>query len=208
MKAIIATLSTDRFATYLKASGFDQKRALDLYLWNAELGAAFHLPIQTVEIALRNRVNHALVSEFGQNWWQDTKLLARLDPARFDDLRLVKTRLQKRDLKLQTGQIVASLSFGFWTGMLKSRYNPDLWTRQFRTSFPYFPLLDTQRSLAQACSRIANFRNRVSHHEPIFNKDLSVIHGEILRTLLWICSATHDWIKPFCEVPSLLRTKP
>jgi hypothetical protein len=208
MKTIIATLSNERFATYLRAAGYDQARALNLYLWNAELGGGFHLPIQAVEIALRNKVNQALVSEFGQNWWRNDRFLALLDQPRSADLQLVKTRLQSRGLNLQTGQIVASLSFGFWAGMLQTRYNPNIWTKQFQKSFPDFPMSQSMRRLAQSCSRIANFRNRVSHHEPIFNKDLSAIHSEILRTLAWLCPDTHAWVKPICRVPKLLRSKP
>jgi len=39
--------------------------ALALYLWNAQLGAAFHVPIQAVEVALRNSVNKALILSNG-----------------------------------------------------------------------------------------------------------------------------------------------
>ena len=61
-------ISAERFSTYLTAAGHDESRALLLYLWNARMGEAFHLPIQAVEVGLRNCVDHALRSEFGAIW--------------------------------------------------------------------------------------------------------------------------------------------
>jgi hypothetical protein len=58
---VIDTMSQRRFETYLQAAGHDRDRAVALYVWNAKIGASFHIPIQAAEVALRNRVNHALV---------------------------------------------------------------------------------------------------------------------------------------------------
>jgi hypothetical protein len=123
-KLIIATLSRRRFDTYHIAAGHDAERALALYLWNAKLGASFHVPIQAIEVALRNRVNRALMTEFGPNWWSAHRLGLLLDRERINDLETVKSRISRKKLRLDTDQIVASLSFGFWVGMLQAKYNP------------------------------------------------------------------------------------
>ena len=64
-RSLIETLrpviSVGRLGTYLVAAGFDPSRALQLYIWNARVGEAFHLPIQAVEVGLRNRINDALL---------------------------------------------------------------------------------------------------------------------------------------------------
>jgi hypothetical protein len=65
--AILVAISPDRFLTYLKASGHDVNRALRLYLWNARIGEGFHIPIQAVEVALRNSVNTALSNVYTPN---------------------------------------------------------------------------------------------------------------------------------------------
>ena len=62
--ALKLSISSDRLATYLKATGFDDDRALRLYLWNAIVGEAFHLPIQAVEVGLRNCINFALCADY------------------------------------------------------------------------------------------------------------------------------------------------
>jgi hypothetical protein len=72
---VIQTLSNERFGKYLTAAGGDIDRAIRLYVWNSHVGEAFHTPIQTVEVALRNSINHALVAKFGANWWQDPGFL-------------------------------------------------------------------------------------------------------------------------------------
>ena len=69
----IVTLSQQRFDTYIKAAGHNQPRAFALYVWNAKIGASFHILVQAIEVALRNKVNHALVAEFGADWWSEPK---------------------------------------------------------------------------------------------------------------------------------------
>jgi hypothetical protein len=83
--AIVTAISPDRFKTYLTAAGHNQERALRLYLWNARLGEAFHMPIQAVEVALRNNVNLALSNVYTANWWECKNLYDLLDEERRAD---------------------------------------------------------------------------------------------------------------------------
>lgn len=201
-------ISDERLGTYLTAAGFDADRALKLYVWNAQVGEAFHLPIQAVEVGLRNRINIALVSEFGTDWWKQGRLLALLDHERTADLNLVLRRIRNRKLKAGTGQIVAGLSFGFWLGMLQKRYNPSLWSSQLRSAFPSLPADRNRASLAVAAARVVTLRNRIWHHEPIIGRDLSADHGTVMTVLEWICPVKAAWVRPYCRVPQLLRQKP
>lgn len=205
---VIGTLSVRRFDTYLHAAGHDRDRAIALYIWNAKLGAAFHIPIQAVQVALRNRVNHALVAEFGPEWWKERRFVALADRERSRDLRTVRSRIAHRGLTLETDQIVAGLSFGFWVGMLQPKYNPVLWGAHLRTSFPHLPAGENRDSLFRLASSVANFRNRISHHEPLIKADGSKVYGEVMRLLTWVCPHTAGWIRPHCEVPKILRVKP
>ncbi len=201
-------ISDDRLGTYLTAAGFDADRALELYLWNAEVGEAFHLPIQAVEVALRNRIHAALAAEFGSDWWRSTKLLGVLDDDRKADLALVLKRIRNRKLTLGSGQVVAGLSFGFWVGMLQARYNPLLWGGRLHTAFPDYPGNRNRASLAQAASRVAWLRNRIRHHEPIIRLDLSREYGTVMTLLGWLSTPKADWVRARSRVPGLLRSKP
>lgn len=201
-------ISDDRLGTYLTAAGFDADRALRLYVWNALVGEAFHLPIQAVEVGLRNRINGALCAKFGADWWQEPKFLLIADRERKEDISLALRRIKKRGAKATTGQIVATLSFGFWVGMLQARYNPPIWGGQLRTAFPSLPADRNRYDLAAAAKRIADFRNRIWHHEPIVKMNLSAEFAAVMDLLAWICPVKAAWVRPHCRVQVLLRQKP
>ena len=128
--AIQAAISPSRFATYLVAAGHNEERALNLYMWNAQLGEAFHIPIQGVEVGLRNCINVALANVYTPNWWECKGLHDTLDEDRRADLALVLRRIRNRKLELCIDQVVAGLSLGFWVGILGGAYNAPIWSRQ------------------------------------------------------------------------------
>lgn len=202
------TISADRLGTYLTAAGFKEDRALRLYIWNAHVGEAFHLPIQATEVGLRNRINAALVTEFGADWWQDAKFLSLGDRERKADIETARRRISNRGATLCTAQIVATLSFGFWIGLLQPRYNPDVWSKHLRASFPSLPADKSRYDLADAAKRVADLRNRIWHHEPVFRMDLSEEYAAVRQLLSWICPVKEGWVRPECRVPALLRQKP
>jgi hypothetical protein len=205
---IRATISASRFATYLKAAGHDEARALQLYLWNAQLGEAFHTPIQAVEVGLRNCINGALVREFTPNWWECANLFRLLDKERETDIATVLKRIRNRNQELCTDQVVAGLSFGFWVGILHGRYNPPIWGRQLRASFPHLPAGRSRKSLSEDAGTVATLRNRIWHHEPLINRNISQDFATVMRLLEWICPVKAAWIRRHCRVPQILRQKP
>ena len=206
--AIVHSISYDRFGTYLAASGFDVQRALKLYIWNAQMGEAFHMPVQAVEVALRNTIDAALAARFGKTWWDNPDYLKMAGHQSRGDLATVQMRIQKRGLSVTTGPIVAGLSFGFWVAMLQPGFNPGLWSSQLRLAFPNLPQVESRNSLFRSARRVVFLRNRISHHEPIFKRDLLADFAEVMKLLKWICPDTHDWIRPHCRVPELMRRKP
>ncbi len=58
-------LSEARVSTYLAAADLD--RALELYIWNAEISAAFMVPLHICEVSIRNSISDALASVYGDN---------------------------------------------------------------------------------------------------------------------------------------------
>ncbi|MEN9873284.1 MAG: hypothetical protein RL186_181 [Pseudomonadota bacterium] len=206
--AIIDSLSSDRFTTYLDAAGRNPERALQLYAWNARVGEAFYIPCQAVEIGLRNRINHALIAQFGADWWNNERFLKMADKPRNNDLVLVQKRIENRRLPLVTGQIVAGLSFGFWAGMLQARYNPDVWSRQLRKSFPQLPAHIDRKTLSDSILHLLELRNRISHHEPLIRRDLLQDHSRAMQVLNWLCPTKAAWLKPYCRAPIIVREKP
>lgn len=206
--AILGAISVDRFNTYLAAAGYDQERALELYLWNARLGEAFHTPIQAAEVALRNRINLALSSVYTPNWWECSNLWSILDDERKGDLSVVLQRIRNRELELYTGQVVAGLSFGFWVGILDGRYNPPIWGGQLRRAFPSLPRGRSRKSLHTTVRHVATLRNRISHHEPLIGRDSLADFSNLMALIEWICPEKAIWIRPHCRVPQIVRNRP
>ena len=201
-------LSEGRLGTYLTAAGFDEDRALQLYLWNAAIGEAFHLPIQAVEVALRNRISGALIHVYGGDWWKNPDFLKLAERERKADLATAQRRIGNRGTPLVTGQIVASLSFGFWVGMLQAAYNPPIWGAMLRPTFGSLPADKNRYDLVAQAKRVADLRNRIWHHEPIIKMSLSEEYAAVMLLLGWLCPIKQAWIRPKCRVPALLREKP
>lgn len=206
--ALLRVISADRFSTYLVAAGHNPTRALDLYIWNAHIGEAFHTPIQAVEVALRNCVNCGLIAKYGQDWWQDDDLAEELDEERTGDLAQVLRRISNRNLTLCNGQVVAGLSFGFWVGMLSRRYNPSIWSQHLRISFPFLPAGIGRDDIFKKAGEIAFLRNRISHHEPLIKRNISADYSTVMAFLAWLCPTKLKWIRANCRVPQVLRLKP
>jgi len=202
------TISSDRLGTYLTAAGFDNDRALRLYVWNAKIGEAFHFSIQAVEVGLRNCINAALCAQFGADWWDADDFLALIDHERKKDLTTAKQRIANRGVTLCTAQVVANLSFGFWVGMLQPRYNPNLWSRQLRVAFSKLPDDKNRYDLAASAKQVADLRNRIWHHEPVFRMSLADEFRQVMIVLGWICPIKAKWVRENSAVMALLRQRP
>lgn len=203
-----ATLSQPRIAAYRQAAGYDEIRTLQLYRWNTQLGEAFHLPVQAVEIALRNRINTVLVARYNDDWWNDPRFFHDASLKQRAQIEEVKARIARRGAPVVTGQIVAGLSFGFWVSMLDARFNPALWSAQLTTVFPHLPN-GTSRDAAQKLMRqIAEFRNRIWHHEPIFKDNTTLHYSNCMKALGWLCAHQKAWVKPQCTVMQVVRSRP
>ena len=201
-------ISPLRMGTYLQATGQDADRALALYLWNAKVSEAFHLPIQAYEVGLRNRVSDGLSTIYGTSWWSDPRFLKEAGRKREADIKVVLDRLASKQVPLGTGQVIAGLSFGFWVAMLHRRHHINVWSSELRIAFPHLPHKVDHKQLHKRSIEIADFRNRISHHEPIFKRNLLSDYGKCMEALSWICPTKAAWIKPHCRVAAMMREKP
>lgn len=203
-----ATISQPRLATYLMAAGHNEARALQMYRWNAQLGEAFHLPVQAVEIATRNRISSALVLHFGPDWWRAQSFLDLATLKQHRQLEETQQRIERRGSQLVTGQVVAGLSFGFWVSILDARFNPQVWSQSLAVAFPHLPENRTRQEAQNLIRRIADFRNRIWHHEPIFKDNTTAHYSDCMTALSWLCAHKKAWIKPQCTVMQVMRARP
>lgn len=124
--AVEANLSLERFASYVSAQRGDRLQALKLYEANTLLSEALYGSLQGLEVLVRNAIHAKLNTTLGRSDWYDTSVLQQYERQRVDDL---KARLADRYplATVHPGQVVATLTFGFWASLTNKSYHRPLW---------------------------------------------------------------------------------
>ena len=203
---ILPSLSADRFEPYLKAVGYDQSRAFKLYMWNLHLSSAFYPLLASIEVALRNRIILCLKEAFGDQWWDSAQFQSLLGKRGKGILLRAVKEVVKSDRALTDGRITAELSFGFWTNMFLPKYEAHL-LQCFCAETPLAEAISREQILDR-CNKIRVLRNRISHHETLIGRNITLDYSETLELLRWICPDTADWIKPELKIMALVRQRP
>jgi len=172
-------LSPSRISTYEASSGVidpNDPSAVALYAWNAKISAAFFVPLHFCEVVVRNAVSEALEFLYGPRWpWDPTLSLSLPDPRRAysprKDLRNVAA------IQPSTGKVIPELKFVFWQEIFALRHGVRIWDIHYRTVFPFHDpaktVIELRRKMFHDLGQIRQLRNRIAHHEPIFNRSLS-----------------------------------
>ena len=223
---IDAWLSTARLSRYVVCANGDRGRAIALYEWNAQVSAAFQRDLAHLEVALRNAYDTAASSHWtGPGHWL-------LDDAAQVFAPVLRTKhtsrggqrakytadinRKPRDLvtravrdaggpRATAGKVVAELNFGFWRYLSSSAHEKTLWVPLLHHAFP--PA--TKRADIDArIGRLHALRNRASHHEPLFQVDLSARFADLVTVAgeLHPQLATH--LAATSRVSSLLQDRP
>jgi hypothetical protein len=200
--AVVESLSPERLQKYLEASAGNWRRAIRLYEHNMALSEAFYPCLQCLEICLRNRLNNAIREKFGEDWlFNDT------DPLGFDTMQDIE-KAQKSIAKdsFAQGDIVAQLNFGFWIGLLGPRYDATIWRQAAFRAFANARTL-RQKTIHNRLNALRRLRNRIAHHEPIFDRPLAQLHDEAIETIGWMCRETSAWSANQSRLPLLINAR-
>jgi hypothetical protein len=176
---LLQILSAERLGPYLLAANDDFGTALALYEHNQALSEALYIPLQNLEVGLRNRLHVMLSLQFGQTWF-DSGVIRK--PAQVRAIQEAKDKLQRVGKPTDPGRIVAELNFGFWTGFFDACYDQPLWHRHLRAVFSGAPRGQalTRKLFSGRLEAIRRLRNRVFHHEPILRiRQLAQTHSDL-----------------------------
>lgn len=170
---------------------------LAMYMWNMHLSESLYPLLQTVEVALRNAINESVAERYKDQAW-----LLGVQVLDTSDVIIVQKRKEKLALHLKNppvGKIIADLNFGFWTGLLETKYELKLWrTKIIYLAFPYLDQAHrTRKNISRVFYKIKHLRNRVFHHEPIWHwQDLMIQHDLILEAISWMDPQILSLVEP------------
>jgi hypothetical protein len=193
--AIVACLSDERFAEYVRRSAGDDERAPRLYRINIALSAELFKGISWLEIALRNALNREMSTQFGPEWYDRHDIGLSLE-----SLRLISNAvrfLTDRRRPVTAGRVVAGLTLGFWVKLLgpgyKNRNEEFFWRPALYRAFPHvrsdpkIARFTRQSVFVPLNDTILEMRNRIAHHEPIYYRgELLRDFNEVIRVAGWI----------------------
>ncbi|MGH2390669.1 MAG: hypothetical protein ACRDIE_20910 [Chloroflexota bacterium] len=190
--------SPERLGTYRRA-GDDDAAVLARYLWNTLLSEALYPTLQSLELALRNSLHTIVARTYGRaDWYDDTPAI--LQARQQNMVADAKAKLQAAGKPFTAGRVVAELPFGFWTSLFNVYYetkgssDPRLWPRLLIAVFPHMPRrIRTRRTISRTFDSVRHLRNRVFHHEPVWNNTrLLQQHREVLEAIRWISPDLHE----------------
>jgi hypothetical protein len=191
---ICTVFSIERLQPYLDQSE-NITDALEIYRINILFCEALYPSLQTFEIALRNTIDSALKRNYGEDWYCNGKLI--LNKYATDEIQKCIIRITKQGKVATTGQIIATLTLGFWKQLFSKEYMQSIWIQHDRELFPFAKSSERQiKNIRIYLETILRLRNRVFHHEPIWNdKNLISKHEDIYRLLRWINPKVASWIE-------------
>lgn len=165
-------VSRPRLARYRPEEGSDLGMLVN-YFWNIELSEALYPGLAVLEVTLRSSIHEALTAREGTDMW----FRELLEPGQLrsyaDAYLALLNKLKGKHPS--SGQIVAELTFGFWTTLLSQPYHQRLWgphkTALVKAVFPFLPPTPSNRHFVhQRYNELRLLRNRVMHHEPIWRR--------------------------------------
>ncbi len=197
-----ASVSEDRFATFLAHAHGDVSLAVALHEWNTEVSAALMVPVANLVIGIRNRLNDAAAARYGQNWLTTSTLLR---PPQRHTVSDTRSFLRKRGAPESPGAIVAELPLQFWVALFNNSYDQTIW----RTAYAgLFPRATPRPAVQDRLDRFRTLRNRIAHHEHLLNRDLGADTARIDAMLSILAPTLADRSRTMSTAAEVIARKP
>ncbi|GIG41182.1 Abi family protein [Cellulomonas phragmiteti] len=216
-------LTPGRFAKYLNAAGGDPRLGLELYEWNSEIASAFLRDLGHLEVAVRNAYDRALLThpDLLHGEWLTAASCDRIFPPHMandtNGQRQDKNATPRSNVKnarrlsgfdhgvVPRGKAVAELMFGFWSYLTDDLHEKSLWVPALHTA--YVPGADRRR-LHVALSALREFRNRVAHHESVFDRQPENHRRHIVFVARHLSPDLHQHLTQHSRLPAVIAARP
>lgn len=207
LAAIEKAISAPRLNRYLSMAGGDLERAIKLHNWNTKLGSSLHLPLQLFELLFRNKLDATLTAKYGSDWYNVK--FNHFDPVSQNQIAAAEDQLVNQGRPLNPPCVIAQFSFGFWLNMLTKKNETQFWVAALHSSFPNAPRPIDRRYTHDNVDKIRVLRNRIAHHEPIYQRNVQQDLTHVVVVARWMCPATAGWIESFRgELLQVIANKP
>lgn len=236
---IIKALSKERLETYRQSPSDTISDLVQRYLYNIELSQFLYPALSLLEVTLRNHLSTAISTFIKPNWLLEevTKPPTILLPFEHGLLlqayqTLSKPYYDKTGTLMQrpvtAGKLIAELNFGFWVNLCNDKYNPTIWMKKptiFDDVFPHFdsfmaknnPYAKRHKRINKVTSKlvpILRLRNRIFHHEPVFNhpNGLEQCYADIEELLFYLSLESSQYLieiskfNECCKKPNKAKT--
>jgi hypothetical protein len=211
---LAAWVARPRFDEYLIAANHDHDSARELYEWNTSVSAAFFELISHVEVVLRNAVDRILHPlevtssariNYRQGYWFASATF--LDEHDLDFHRAAIRHLGKEANEVGRDKTLASLTFGMWVAIFGPSYE-QLFRKHLVHAFPHRDAGFKRKTVHDRVLALRTLRNRIAHHQAIFDLPLEERFEQAMDLLHWIEPQVAHWVQQQCRVPELLDQRP
>ena len=213
-------LSAERLQAYATSADVDEFDSIARYQWNLALGVALQPGLHFLEICLRNHVfdvSRRIVDESRLKFkavpcWLDANpsLLEQNEERAVENAKAILSEARKPPT---VGRLISKLNFGFWLSLCKRPYEqgrasgPALWPALATEGFPFMKKeLRTRAKIFHQLDQIRVIRNRISHHEPIWNRDIRHSQQAALESISWMNLGLAKALAEEASVESVIRT--
>lgn len=212
LQRIEIALGTKRLSRYLPPAQGNSDLAMRLYLWNLEISEAFQMPLHFAEIVCRNAIHSSLLHHLGATWYSDPKFQnANVIQGRFSDelQQAVAVEQSVHGANMTADHVVSALTFGFWEHLTTIRFQRLLWKRGIRHAFPgAYAENKTLSDINQLIQSVRRWRNRIAHHQAIFDKTPTAKYQDTIRLIKWVCVDTGRWVESGAAVSQVISQRP
>ena len=214
--AIAQALSEERLSKYLARAVKNTRQALQLYVWNQEVGAALTPTLCSLEVCLRNGIASALADAYGRNWVRTPSFRYGHEAIQIE---LSKAEDRTKKAVPSTPDIIAASDFNLWRELCKPAYAGVFWGKRLPMAFPHIALPGKEREVLFEIHRrvdlLLKLRNRIAHHEPIIGSNWEPIgvklkdrHRDAAEILRWMSPEVAAWVADRDQFWAAMRNLP
>lgn len=207
-------LTQPRLDEYLIAANQDLEAARGLYEWNAAISAAFFELISYVEVSLRNAIDSVLrplevvsTARIGdpEGWWFASPSFLRPSELKYFEAAL--RHLGNGDTAFGRDKVLECMTLGAWTDIFAKPYE-ELFRHHLRHAFPHHDSGFTRKSVQTRVLALRKLRNRIAHHQAVFELPLEEYYEQADDLLRWMDPELRSWVGGVCRVSALLNQRP